>query len=234
MEPEHLRFGGGAADTMIHPLIAVYLLIAVVLILTLSRSKAIVPFLFVFFTIPIGQVLVLGGFHFTALRVLILAGLVRRALYRPTSESEGKFPGGFNGLDQAAVFWAISAVVVFCLQYRETQAIIRSLGDLLDTLGGYLVVRFLIPNGETVQRTIKVLAAICVVNGVCMINEKLIMHINVFGLLGGIPLAVTVRDGHIRASGVWGCLYAGAFAGVLIPVFYWLWTEGKSRMVAAA
>ena len=31
-----------------------------------------------------------------------------------------------------------------------------------------------------------------------------------------------------------GCLYAGVFAGVLIPLFLWLWTEGKSRMVACA
>ncbi len=31
-----------------------------------------------------------------------------------------------------------------------------------------------------------------------------------------------------------GCLYAGVFAGVLIPLFLWLWTEGKSRMAAFA
>ena len=29
-------------------------------------------------------------------------------------------------------------------------------------------------------------------------------------------------------------LYGGVFAGVLIPLFLWLWTEGKSRMAAFA
>ena len=232
MEPEHFRFGGGAAETTIHPLVAVYLLIAIVLILALPRSKAIVPFLLAFFTIPIGNVVVLGGFHFTALRLLILAGLARRASSRKSS-SGGKFPKGFNAVDWVVVLWSVSAVIVFCLQYRETQACIRGLGDLVDTLGGYMVVRFLIPDGEAMRRTIKVLAAVCVINGVCMINEQ-IRHINVFGLLGGISPEVVVRDGDIRSEGVMGCIYAGAFAGVLIPLFVWLWKQGKSRMVACA
>jgi hypothetical protein len=232
MEPEHIRFGGGAAATTVHPLVAILLLIAILLILVLPRSKAILPFILGFFTIPMGNVVVLGGFHFTALRLLILAGLAKMISSRKSSP-EGKIPGGFNGVDQMVVLWSVTAVIVFCIQYRETQAVVRSMGDLLDTLGGYLAVRFLIQDGETVRRTIKVLATVCVINGVCMINEKF-SHINVFGLLGGISTEVVVRDGHIRSEGAMGCLYAGAFAGVLIPLFVWLWSEGKSRMTALA
>jgi hypothetical protein len=232
MEPEHLRFGGGIDETAIHPLVAVWLLIAILLILTLPRGKAITPFLLAFFTIPIGQVVVLGVFHFTALRILILAGLAR-LVFLPGRSSGGRFGGRFNGVDKVAVLWSLSAAIVFCLQWMETQAYIKSLGNLLDVLGGYLVVRFLIPDGEALRRTIKVLAAICVINGVCMINER-ISHINVFGLLGGISAAVTVRNGQIRSGGVMGCLFAGAFSGVLIPLFLWLWTEGKFRMAAIA
>jgi hypothetical protein len=233
MVPENLRFGGGVAESTIHPLAAIYLLIAVVLILVVPRRTVIAPFLVAFFTIPIGNVIVLGGLHFTALRALILAGLVRRALTRG-STSAGKYPGGFNSLDWAVFCWSISAVVAFCLEFRETQAYINAAGTLLDTLGGYLVIRFLVPDREAIKTTIKVLAAICVINGVCMINEKFIGHFNVFGLLGGMDREVTVRDGHIRAAGVMGCLYAGAFAGVLIPLFIWLWKERKSRLAALA
>ena len=231
MPPEHLRFGGGAGETAIHPLVVVYLLIAIVLILTIPRGKAIIPFLFAFFTIQVGQVLVLGGFHFTALRVLILTVLVRRAAFRRSS-SEGKYPGGFNGVDWVVVLWSVSAVIAFCLEFMEKQALINGMGNLLDTLGGYLAVRFLIPDGETMRRAIKTLAAVCAILGAGMINEQ-ISHINVFGLLDGFS-EVTFRDGHIRAGGTLGCLYAGAFAGVLIPVFLWLWTERKSRMIAFA
>jgi hypothetical protein len=229
----NFRFGGGASETQIHPLVVVFLLIVVLLILTLPREKVIAPFLLAFFTIPVGQVVVVGGLHFTALRILILAGLVRRASFLGASSEgkQGKYPRGFNAVDWVVVLWSVSALIAFCLEFREKQALINGLGNLLDTLGGYLVVRSLILDGAGIRRTIKVLAAICLIQGVCMINEK-ISNINVFGLLGGVPLQVTIRDGHIRSEGTMGCLYAGAFAGVLIPLFLWLWTEGKSRMVA--
>ena len=217
---------------MLNPLVAVYLLIAIVLILVLPRGKAIVPFLLAFFTIPIGQVVVLGGFHFTALRVLILTGLVRMASSRKSSSGD-RYTGGFNPVDQVVTLWAVSAAIISVLQWREMQALVQSVGVLIDTLGAYLAVRFLIPDGEAMRRTIKVLAVICVINGVCMINEK-ISHMNVFGLLGGIPLGVTVRDGTIRANGVMGYIWAGTFGGVLIPLFVWLWTEKKSRKAACA
>lgn len=182
-----------------------------------------------FFHNPDGTSLGGGGFHFTALRILILAGLVRRASLRKSSAS--KYPGGFSGLDAVVVLWSVSAVIAFWLEFMDRQAFINGLGNLLDTLGGYLAVRFLIPDGEAIRNTIKAAAVICAINGVCMINEQ-ISRVNVFGLLGGISTEVAVREGHIRSSGVLGYLWAGAFAGVLIPLFLWLWTEGKSRMAA--
>jgi len=113
------------------------------------------------------------------------------------------------------------------------QSFIHNLGDFLDIFGGYLVVRFFIPDGETVRRTIKTLAVICIIQGVCMLNEQ-ISHVNVFGYVGGLGPWLTIRDGKIRSEGVLGCINAGAFAGALIPLFLWLWTERKSRMLAYA
>src|ERR1019366_7562939 len=232
MEPQNIRFGGGATETLLHPLVAVWMLIAIVLILTFPRKTAITPFLLAVFTIPVGQVVVLGGLHFTVLRILILAGLARVACFRGLSRG-GKFPGGFNAVDQVVVLWTISALTILSLQWMRMDELIHNLGDFLDALGGYLVVRFLISDGAAIRRTIKALAAICAIQGACMINEQ-ITRLNVFGYLGGISLAVAVRDGKIRSQGVMGCIGAGVFAGVLIPLFLWLWTEGKSRMAAGA
>jgi hypothetical protein len=232
MPPEHLQFGGGAEETAIHPLVLVYLLIAILLVLILPRRKAITPFLIAFFTIPLGQVFVMGGFHFTALRILILAGLARR-VFSVRKSSDGKNVVGFGGVDWPVLFWSISAAVCFCLEYRETGALVRQAGNLIDTLGGYLVVRFLIPDREAMLRTFKTLAAVSVILGICMVAEQ-IVHRNVFGYLGGISVDVVVRNGKLRSGATLGCLHAGAFAGVLIPVFVWLWKEGKSRMVASA
>src|ERR1017187_1476732 len=230
MEPENIRFGGGATETLLHPLVAVWMLIAIVLILTFPRKTAITPFLLAVFTIPVGQVVVLGGLHFTVLRILILAGLARVASFRGLSRG-GKFLGGFNAVDQVVVLWTISALTILSLQWMRMDELIHNLGDFLDALGGYLVVRFLISDGEAIRRTFKVLAAICAIQGACMINEQ-ITHLNVFGLLGGISSAVTIRDGKIRSEGVIGCIPAGVFAGALIPLFLWLWTKKRSRMAA--
>jgi hypothetical protein len=231
MEPLNNRFGGGAVESQISTQVAVLLLIAIVLILALPRTKTIVAFLIAYLLIPIGEVIVIGSLHFTVLRILILAGLVRVAFSKRLSGA--RFTGGFNPIDQAVALWAVSALVIYSLQWMEMQAFINRLGDLLDALGAYIVVRYFIPDGDTVRRAAKALAAMCLLNGAGMIIEQF-FQINVFGLLGGVSPGIAMRDGHIRSSGVMGCLYAGAFAGALIPVFFWLWTSGKSRLFAAA
>ena len=228
MEPKNNRFGGGATVTLLHPVVAVGMLIAIVLILTLPRKKAIVPFLLAVLMIPWGQVLVIGGVHFTMMRILILAGLARAA-WSKASSSESWFVTGFSRIDQAVALWTVSAFIVITIQWMNEPMLIASLGDFMDALGGYLVLRFLIPDGEAVRLTVKVLAAICVIHGVCMINEQ-ITGLNVFNLVGGVPIPVdtTIRDGQLRSSGVMGPLGEGVFAGVLVPLFLWLWTEEKS------
>ncbi len=230
MEPKNLRFGGGAGDTILHLPIAVGMLIAIVLILILPRRKAITPFLLAFFTIPVYEQLVLGGVHLTMLQILILTVLGRMAAFRGTS-SEKRFTGGFNALDKVVVLWSLLELTMFCLQFMETQALIRGLAGLIESLGGYLAARFLIPDREALRRTIKAMAMICVIQGACMVSEQF-THQNVFSFLGKWP--PPIRDGHVRSEGIMGSLYGGVFAGVLIPLFLRQWTERKSRMAACA
>jgi hypothetical protein len=232
MEPQNFRFGGGAPDTVLTPVTAVAMLIVIGLIFIRPRNKVIVPFLLGCFTIPIQQVVVLGGLHFTVLRILIIAGLVRRAILGGTS-SAGKFPGGSNGIDRMVILWAICLETMLSLQWMEMQSFIHNLGDFLDIFGGYLVVRFFIPDLDTVRRAIKTLAVVCIIQGVCMLNEQ-IAHVNVFGYLGGYGPGLTIREGKIRSQGVLGCISAGGFAGALIPLFVWLCTERKCRILAYA
>ena len=76
----------------------------------------------------------------------------------------------------------------------DTQAVIKSLGSLLDALGGYFVLRFLIQDRDDVERAIKVFAVVAEVLAVCMTDEQ-VTHQNVFGLLGGVPVGVAMREG---------------------------------------
>jgi len=162
---------------------AVCLLIGIVLILVLPRAKAITPFLLTFFIIPTGQVIVLGGVHFTILRMLALVGLVKIAL-SPGRPAEGRYPGGFSGIDRAVVVWTILTLITFCLRFQEMQAWINGVGVFLENLGSYLVIRSLIPDREAVRRTLKTLAVLCVIESVPMIIEQF-THINIFGYFTG-------------------------------------------------
>ena len=215
MEPE--RLGVGAL-----------MLIACVLILTLPRQKIIMPFLLAFFSIPIDQVVLVGGLHFPVQRVLIVVALIRRAMTSKSSTGS-KFPGGFNGLDAVVILWTVSQLVVNSLQWLELQAFVKLAGDFLDAFGGYLVVRFLIDDNKAIARTLKVFALVCLIQGVCMVSEQ-VTHRNVFDFMGGHP--PTDREGHIRSEGALGTLYGGTLAGVLVPMFLWLWNEKQSRMWA--
>jgi hypothetical protein len=232
MQPANFRFGGGVAETTLMPAVAAMMLIIIALTFILPRNRVIVPFLLGCFTIPIGQIVVLGGIHFTVLRILIIAALIRRAISSGTS-STGKFPGGLNGVDRMVILWVVWIELMISFQFMETQAFIHNLGDFLDMFGGFLVVRFFIPDGETVRRSIKTLAVICIILGVCMLNEQ-ISHVNVFGYIGGLGPGLTIRDGKIRSEGVLGCISAGAFAGALIPLFLGLLTDRKNRILAYA
>ena len=133
MEPQNLRFGGGVG-MVLHPLVALAILLAICLILFLPRKYIIVPLLLAIFFIPKGQAVILVGVHFTAAKILFLAGLIR---WVSRWSQRGLLAGGFNSVDRVLVAFAILNTLIFSLQWMESQALVKSLGDLLDILGGY-------------------------------------------------------------------------------------------------
>ena len=210
MVPEHLRFGGGAADSLISPIVAVWLLVAIVLVVVLPRRKAIMPFLIAFFTIPVGEVIVVGGVHLTALRILILAVLDEGSPFSAVTSTPEE------STDRLGRDHLVAIRVLPYSPVSGTPALIQGLGVLLDTLGGYLAVRSLIPDGDAMQRTIKTLAIVCAILGACMIKSKSTISMYLVYWAESTRYRFS-RDGRLRAGATLGCIPAGAFSGVLIP-----------------
>jgi hypothetical protein len=228
MEPEHYRFGGGSSSTLLHPLVVVAMIVAIILILYRPRRYALAPLLFAIFLIPKGQVLVLAGVHLNVYRIILLAGLARWAILRRTSP----LTGGFNSIDRLFTLWAFSFFIIFSLQYMATQALIKALGDLLDAMAGYFVLRFLIHDREDVREAIRVFALIAVIIGVGMLNEQR-TGMNVFGQLGGTLAFSETRNGAIRSMGPFlHSIPAGAFGATLVPLLVWLWSDANSRKLS--
>lgn len=226
-------FGGGATDSVLSPIVLVGMLIAILFILVLPRRYVVIPFLFFAFLAPGGQQVYAIGVHWLTLRIVVLAGLIR--LFREKSSSRGGvFAGGFNSIDKAFLCCVIFEAVGTVLQYMQSQALINQVGFLIDYLGAYSLLRYLIQDRRDTYTAIKCLAVLTLILGYFMIREQLTMQ-NAFGALGGVQLVPDVREGKIRSQGVFQhALMAGCFAATLLPLFFLLWKNGKAKAFAVA
>jgi len=231
LPPENIKFGGGHAETAIHPAVLVAMLIAVLLIFFLPRKYVIVPLLLCCFLAPMGQEIYVAGLHLLVSRILILAGCLRLLLGKFISK-EPLLAWGFNSVDKAYTICILFQVIGVLFHFFQSQAIINQLAFLLDFLAAYFLMRGLLQNEEDIFRLAKCLAVITVVAAVGMVIEQMKM-INIFGMLGGVRLVPEVREGKIRSQGVFQHpILAGTFAATLLPLFILLWRNGKSKLFA--
>jgi hypothetical protein len=229
--PEQFQFGGGLHETLLHPIVLVAMVVAVVLILFLPRKYVIAPVLFTTLVVPLGQQILVGGFHFFVLRIIILFGCARMLWTKRPSQTEFA-AGAFNSVDKAFAMWAIFRALATVILFASMAAVTGECAFLLDAFGGYFLLRFLIQDCEDITRAAKVLALIALVVAGGMLNEQLRFQ-NVFGFLGGVPITPIVREGAIRAQGPFEHpILAGTFGGTLVPLFFWLWKIAKSKFLA--
>ena len=116
MQPENFRFGGGASETILHPIVLVAMLIAMALILLLPRKYVIWPVISAAFLIPLGQEILISGLHFSVYRIIILT-VALRMLASMFLSLEGIFGDRLGTLDVVFLLWALlrafAGVVVF-------------------------------------------------------------------------------------------------------------------------
>ncbi|HZH84709.1 MAG TPA: hypothetical protein VFD87_16300 [Phototrophicaceae bacterium] len=233
MIPQNLRFGGGVADTVFNPAVALIVIVAGALICFLPRRKAIVPFLLTSLLLPGDQILVVGGLHFTLLRILLLFGMIRIFVIKGPGKWD-VFSGGLNAVDKSLILLSIVTAVAGTLLFQNTQAFIFELGNLYNAFGAYFLLRCLVRDREDVIQLIRVLALIAVVLGGVMVFEHLTKGWNPYALLGGAKAryfaADLSRDGHIRSTATFGTpILAGTFGAVLLPVFIGLWISDRRQ-----
>ena len=229
MQPENLRFGGGASETVLHPIVLIAMLIAMALIFLLPRKYVIWPFLCTAFLVPLGQSILVGGLHFFVIRIIILTVAVRM-LGSAFSSPEGIFGKRLSTFDVVFLLWALSRALAGALVFSlNSGALVYQGGFLLDAIGGFFVLRYLIRDDEDIYRAIRVFAVISIVIAGGMLFEK-VHKVNVFGLLGAVRAVPEVRGGSIRSQGPFAHeILAGTFAATLLPLLFLLWKSGKSK-----
>lgn len=237
MEPQHIKFGGGVADTVLNPLVLLLVLLVGLVMLFRPRGKTIAPFLAAAILIPIDQVLVIGGLHFPMMRLLALFGILRLVREKIASKTP-VFGGGLNNIDLSVIFLTLSTAVAGVLLFRQMGAFIFQLGNLYTTFGLYFLLRFLIRDRQDVVHLIRTLAFVALFIGIIMVWEFSTGH-NPYAMLGGARASwyanLMARDDRFRAMGCFGHpILAGTFGAILIPLFVLLWREGKKHRVLAA
>lgn len=227
MQSAAYLYDGHSQGTLVHPLVGVAATASIVLILRLPRKLVIVPLLLDIFLTPKGQQLVVAGVHLNVYRIILLAALARWIMLRRTDP----LPRRLNSIDRAVAWCAIWLCIGYTVHQGDAQALVKAVGDLLDTLAGYFVLRFLIRDREDMRRAIRVFALIAVILGAEMLNEQRTGE-NFFGHLGGTIYNPEVRNGKIRSHGSFRhAIPAGAYGATLIPLLLWLWSDRKSRKI---
>lgn len=233
MNPESFNFQGSATETDILPVTFLLLVVASALILMLPRKYVALPFLFASLIIPLGQVVVVAGLHFHVFRILILAGWVRVVASGMLSDPQ---KAGFtvNSIDRAVIGWVVVNVIAFTLLSQDTAAFINRMGFAYTAMGAYFLARFLIRDGDDVDRVLKLFSYSCATLAVFMILEQQSGR-NVFAIFGGVPELTGIRGDRIRAQGPFAHpIIAGTLGATLFPLFFgMLWWAKKSRMVSS-
>jgi hypothetical protein len=227
MNDQTIRFGGGAG-TSLTPIAILIGGVAILALLLLPRKYIVVPLLLTSFFIPLSQQLVLGGLHFMTFRILLIFAWVRLLSSGPLGRSRFRL----NSIDKAVILWALSSTFTFILLWGEWGAVVDRLGFLYNVFGLYFLFRLLCHDEDDVSRFIKVLAFVCGILAICMLNEQVTGR-NLFSVFGGVPDITYVREGKLRSQGAFGHpILAGTFGATLLPLFVGLWWQGKSRPVA--
>jgi hypothetical protein len=225
-------FGGGLAETALHPVYLILLLIVIALILTVPRKYMLAPFVMGMFLIPLGEQVYALGVHWLVGRIIVLFSLARVAMLTSDNKSSLGWCAR-NSIDRPFVGCVICQAVAFVLLYSDSGALINQFGFLIDFLGGYFILRVMIQDEKDVYLALKCLALITVILGIGMAWEQL-TAVNIFGVLGGTRSVPDIREGTVRSQGSFQhSLTAGTFAATLVPLFFILWRNGKAKLAAA-
>jgi hypothetical protein len=202
---------------------------AIILVLLLPRKYVLMPLLLLSISIPVGQIQMIGPFHFQLYRILLFFVWIRLLWQRYANEGQSS-KIHINAADKAVIGYCIVYVVAFTLLWQESQAFFDAFGKFYNIGGFYFAFRFFIRDREDVERVIKLLALIAVFVAVCMFNEQMTGR-NILAMFGGVPAHTFVRLGYLRSQGPFGAyLTAGVFGATLIPLFLILLRKGSSRL----
>jgi len=198
-----------------------FLVITSFALLFLPRRWAPLPLLIGACYITRYQSIEIEPFHFTVLRLLIIAGLVRVLIRGERLE------GGMNGLDRLMLIWAVSMIVTSCLHKNPSEAVINRSGLIFDACGIYFLLRIFYRSLDDINNLCVFTSILLLPVAVEMIYEKYTAY-NLFSEFSGGSV-LYIREGHIRAQGPFAhAILAGTVGAVCLPLMIGIWHQHRN------
>lgn len=173
--------------------------------------------------IGLSQGIILGGLHFTVLRILITVAILRLFIRREW------LPGGLNGLDRLMLIWMGWALISSLFHDDIYGALIYRLGLVYNSLGVYLLFRVSCRSFDDLESLVLATAILLVPIAVGMTIESF-TGFNLFSILTGEIIEPNVRAGRFRAQGPFQhAILAGTVGAGCLPLFVGVW-RSHSRL----
>ncbi len=197
-----------------------FTVVCVLLVLGLPRRWAFVPVLLSAAWMTRGQELLVGPAHFTVLRIVVAAGILRLMIRRESVSN------GLQRLDRWILVWA--AILFGTSGLHAEGAWVYRAGLIWTELGCYFLFRVFLREGDDVVRAFKVMCLILLPVAASMAIESATRH-NAFAALGGVPEIATVRAGKVRATGPFAHpILAGTVGAIVFPMALALWQRHRA------
>jgi hypothetical protein len=197
--------------------------------LFLPRRLALCPLLITVGLMPLGQQILIGGLHFTMVRLLLVVAVARVFL---RGEARIEWTRG----DTIFVWWTVVTIVFGSMFFglggspvargidgSPMALLVSRGGDAFNAAMCFFFVRCIVRDYRDIVTGIRTLAFVSLPIAVLMLIEKATAH-NLLSVFGGVSEITVEREGHLRCQGAFRHpILAGAFGATLIPLSAGLW-----------
>ncbi len=212
-----------AGSNNVHPVGAVAVGVASIIVLLVPRAFAPVVLLALASVIPSSQRFVIAGADFTLVRFLVLVGLIRHVTRGEISWIR------WNAIDTCVVLGALARTLCGPISRGMIADLVGAIGSNFELVGAYFILRCSIRSLDEVRQLARLAALLCILVAPFFLFERQTGR-NLFAVFGGIPEITNVREGKIRCRGAFShAILAGCFFVAWLPIWIPLILGGPAR-----
>lgn len=221
----------GAGTTVVHPVGLCMLLLCGILLISLPRRYALLPFIILVCFVSSRQCIAIAGFNLYFARFMVLIFGTARVLMRGEA-----WTVRWNRLDILVVSYGLVYFGAGALNWGFSPSELKTRsGYIVEVVGTYLLCRLLIRDRNDVRSVVVCLSLVaCVLLGFFVLENR--TGRNLFSLFGGVPDITPTREGRLRCQGAFGHpILAGVFWASMVPTMLFVFLAGdRFRLLALA